>query len=163
MTQGPSNVIIGLAEQQARSSSCLKSKRGAVVYAPSSLTAYGRGFNGQPEGFACTGSAACRKACGMICEHAEARAIREAIAFRAAGAGWLADLVHVKIGSDGLLVAGGGPSCVQCSRLIVDVGFIGKVWLYEEHAGGGAPSWVRYTADSFHQITLADCYPEGFK
>lgn len=160
MSQGPANVIIGLAEQQARSSPCLKSKRGAVVYSRGRV--FGCGFNGQPGNLVCTGSVACRKACGMICEHAEAKAIREAIAFRAAGAGWLVDLVHVKIGSDGLLVGGGGPSCVQCSRLIVDVGFIGKVWLYEDSSPVGS-AWVMYSADEFHRVTLANCYPEGFQ
>lgn len=72
----------------------------------------------------------------MICEHAEARAIRQAmIGDRFECLRPLSDLVHVKVVhgplADGKLVAGGGPSCVQCSRLIVDVGFIAGVWLHE--------------------------------
>lgn len=39
------------------------------------------------------------------------------------------DLVHVKV-VNGELVAGGPPSCWQCSRTIYDA-LIGGVWLYE--------------------------------
>ncbi len=70
------------------------------------------------------------------------------------------DLVHVKIGDDGRLVAGGLPSCWQCSRAILDCGFIDGVWLYEEWPtsdGGVSDVWHRYTAESFHRTTLYNC------
>lgn len=149
----------------AKASPCAKSKRGAALYFPfhDGQVIIGRGFNGQPDGFPCTGSASCRSHCRMICQHAEARAIMDAMQKRSfdevvAGVP-LAELVHVKA-VDGKLVAGGGPSCVQCSRLIVDVGFIAGVWLYEAYVSSApgpqlSPSgWFYYTAADFHRVTL---------
>jgi hypothetical protein len=62
------------------------------------------------------------------------------------------ELVHVKV-VDGLVVAGGGPSCWQCSRLALEVA-VAAVWLYEIDNG---PRWRRYTAEEFHRATLVAC------
>lgn len=150
-------------------SPCAKSKRGAVVYCPGSGVVLGRGWNGQPSPFSCTGSDECHALCGRLCIHAEVRAIRDATA----GFGNLGfpagdvELVHAKV-VDGQLAAGGGPSCWQCSREILDVG-IAAVWLFEQvlpdrepHLGrvaGGwerpGETWRRYTAEEFHRATAA--------
>lgn len=133
---------------------CAKSKRGAVVFRVEPVTAergeqsftvasicdvVGYGFNSAPDR-KCDGSAECASACGEICVHAEERAVRGAVALLAASgympspaahftlAGW--DLLHAKV-VDGQLVPGGGPSCVTCSRTILDAG-ISNVWLYEQ-------------------------------
>lgn len=73
----------------------------------------------------------CRDNCGKLCNHAEQRAIRSAAAALGRSRIWpYLDAVHVKIGDDGQLVAGGGPSCWQCSREVADV-MLGGFWLFE--------------------------------
>lgn len=126
---------VDLAAQMARRSPCAKSKRGVVVYDPTKPLSFGvpgYGFNGPPEPIGCDGSERCRATCGKRCVHAEVRALRKAIVQvqRLNYETRELHLVHVKIGADGELVAGGGPSCWQCSREIVDVG-IDVVWLFE--------------------------------
>jgi deoxycytidylate deaminase len=84
--------------------------------------------------------------CSKRCVHAEMRAIRT----NARGA----DVVHVKIDEHGELVAGGGPSCWQCSREILDAGCKGA-WLYEQSQPGDC--WRYYTAADFHRTTMLAC------
>lgn len=178
----PPDWIIDVARETALASPCLKSRRGVVLFSPSleerrvangiklgraveGTIIASRGFNGPPgcefrNTFYCTGTAGCRLDCAKLCIHAEDRAIR--------AAGALDDvrdleLVHVKV-VDGQVVAGGGPSCWQCSRLVVDVGLRG-VWLYELPAGNltghdlreVVGTWRFYTADEFHRETLRMC------
>ena len=123
----------------------------------------GCGWNGQPGRFFCAGTEACRVACGKLCVHAEARAIRAAVTVARGDIDGL-ELVHAKV-VDGELVAGGGPSCWQCSREILDAG-IAAVWLYETGDPKLAPwadlyrppgTWRRYTAEDFHRATAAAC------
>ncbi len=184
----PSDTVIRRAELAAAKSPCAKSKRGVVLTFDEHVVA--EGFNGPPPGIGCDGSTACRNDCGKRCVHAEMRALRGAATWlgqfphshaRDGGRGLL-DVVHVKLGEDGRVVAGGGPSCWQCSREILDVGFVRGVWLYE--AGPSkclscrrfedssakleerlrrcpecrseltrADAWRYYTADEFHQVT----------
>ena len=178
----PPASVIAVAEAATRQSPCAKSRRGAVVFGASDdmVVTFGAGFNGQPAPFACTGTARCRELCAKLCEHAEGRAIRAAAGefhgVRMLGIALRCDLVHVKIGDDGKLTAGGGPSCWQCSRAILDCGFIDGVWLYEETAAPPFDAdvrvgdlliptvvtekwkrWRRYTAEEFHRTTLHNC------
>lgn len=186
----PPPIVIAAAEDQARLSPCGKSKRGAVLF--SGTTIFGVGFNGPPPPMTCrdTGKAdrdamLCRRFCGLTCAHAEQRAIRNCTL--SVSSPFLLkiahiELVHVKIRmpvlghSDGL-VAGGRPSCEQCSVAILDVGYIAGVWLYEAPTpaevetwerlckgdsvagsnppGPPQPTWHRYTALEFHEATLA--------
>lgn len=129
----PPRYIITFAEGIARRSPCAKSKRGVVLYHPSYPDPFGWGHNGQPKPLACTGTEACRASCRMICCHAEERAVRDVLRRDRgrSGLGTHLELVHVKVDSTGALVGGGPPSCVQCSRTILDVGWIARVWLYE--------------------------------
>lgn len=190
MSIAPPQHIIDAAIRAARRSPCAKSKRGVVVYVVGSGIDIASGSNGPPGGGACAGDAACREACGKLCNHAEVRAIRQAhihLHRLELGIGSMAacEAVHVKL--DGLtntLMAGGGPSCWQCSREVMDVG-LAAFWLYEEqqctcatscfasHArkpdegcdcvqhvdeadgSWGAGRWRRYTALEFHQASLA--------
>ncbi len=168
----PPDHAIAKAVEMARKSPCLKSKRGVVIFHPLTDDVLCGGFNTPPRDFRsdlrprCDGSEACRASCAKTCIHAESKAIRGMI--------WLCgaarehsdpapaelDLLHVKIDiRAGDLVAGGGPSCWQCSREILDVG-LGGVWLFEtvERATGTRdqppPVWKRYTAAEFHAETL---------
>lgn len=185
----PPDFAIRAAVEAGRRSPCAKSKRGAAVFRRACSTGccervLGVGWNAQPVPFSCTGSSACKAACGKLCLHAEARAIRAAWREWTGGV----ELVHAKV-VNGLLVPGGGPSCWQCSREVLDVG-LAAVWLYEgpdgrrpehyrctacseimtqyhefeeyQHAGclglvERVGEWRRYTAEEFHRATLAAC------
>jgi deoxycytidylate deaminase len=160
----PKNVTASAIDAAIRSP-CQKSRRGAVIYSlvpvnhktRTTRTPYGyilgRGFNGPPGDLPCAGTERCRQICREICVHAEARAVREAVAQRASTGDKLmltpCDLAHVKV-VDRALVPSGGPSCVQCSKEILDAGVDG-VWLFHEDG------WKRYTADVFHELSLVAC------
>lgn len=188
MTTGglPPPDLIAHAVRMAQRSPCAKSKRGAVVYDaaayktpegmehPRSLAGrprvLGAGHNGMPYPFACGGS--CGKACSPLCMHAEQRAVRVA---EREGHDLIAigscDLIHVKV-VGGVLVAGGGPSCWECSKLVVESG-IAAVWLYEEQPARPAPAgsggirppslWRRYPAIDFHIATARACELVGYR
>jgi hypothetical protein len=79
------------------------------------------------------------------------------------------ELVHVELASDGGVVACDGPSCANCSKHIVDCGFVVGVWLYEAMRINDAlvitgdpvaktmravGEWRRYTAADFHRVTI---------
>ena len=161
----PAN-IIDAAIRAALWSPCEKSKRGAVVFYMYSTGDRGMkiatGFNGPPGAIACTGTDACRAVCGRACVHAESRAIRAACERAKPQDGSPAleglEILHAKIVA-GELVAGGPPSCWQCSREILDAG-LGSVWLYEldveapaSAAIHGKGVWRRYSAAEFHAVT----------
>lgn len=161
-TIAPHPHAVELAIRNAVESPCQKSKRGVVIYAstPSEYPFYtfGFGHNGPPAMIHCDGSDACREDCGRRCVHAEMRAHRDAMAARyaisvARGMGLKIELVHVKA-VGGVLVAGGGPSCFNCSREIVDSQLVDLVWLYESRIGEPVGRWCSYDAISFHKESL---------
>lgn len=166
----PPSWAVRLAEEAAARSPCEKSRRGVVAFTSDRRISWGTGWNGPPGGAPCPGRSICGDACRRLCVHAEVRAIRAAIGTRTAEiwdkvvmlgrrpSALSCDLLHVKIGDDGLVVAGGPPSCEQCAREILDVGFVDGVWLYEHvprcvDPRGGA-RWRRYEAGEFHRVTL---------
>lgn len=146
----PTEELIEAARIAALASECAKSRRGVVIFRDDNGALFrgkiiGRGANAQPAPFHCNNTDACREACGKLCFHAETDAIRDALVTRAAAlarAGHCDDdivrsgilhkavLLHVKVDEVGRVVAGGGPSCWQCSREILAAGIAG-VWLYE--------------------------------
>lgn len=181
MSDSPPDYVIEYARQAALQSPCAKSKRGVALFSPGraeEIAIARSGFNGPPPGFKCIGDDRkdgwkCREHCAKLCMHAEQRVILKALGeHQRWGAMPLFDLelVHVKV-IDGVAVPGGGPSCWQCSRLVVEVGLRG-VWLYEDNRegvsrGGDAlvehwpsdlphpiPSWRFYDATTFHLTTL---------
>lgn len=146
---GPPPFAVSAAIAAARQSPCAKSRRGVAVYRKDAVV--GVGFNGQPSG-ACdeakfvrtfpsgivtsgrgilmrAEAKRCREECGKRCVHAEVRAIRAAVAnIGHTELEFEYEAVHVKVDHD--LVPGGGPSCWQCSREVLDVGLAG-FWLFE--------------------------------
>lgn len=140
--------VVAAAVAAGARSPCAKSKRGVALYdfALGEARVVARAWNSPPPGFACDGSAACRAACREVCVHAEIAALITA-GPRARGR----SLLHVKV-VDGRAVPGGGPSCVGCSRAIVQAG-IRTVRLLEERDGD--VRWVAYSADEFHALSLA--------
>jgi hypothetical protein len=136
----------------------------------------GAGFNGPPMTLAiggarpawatCDGSEACRRDCGRRCVHAEVRAVMALLEEDRAMAPHL-HMVHVKIPAhgeempprpDGLSdhagLPSGGPSCIDCSKFLLDACF-GGIWLYESRG------WRYYTAAAFHHATVASTGVHG--
>lgn len=161
-------------------SRCAKSKRACVVFDPLTGNISGKGWNEQPDGIPCDGSEECRRDCAKLCIHAEAMAITEALCTVSANLQRHVpldglQLVHGKF-VNGQLVEGGGPSCWQCSKQVLESGLDG-VWLYidfhaerlkrvaaEDPSGMRvlcdtylAPQWRFYTAAAFHEETLKAC------
>lgn len=127
------------AIEAAKLSPC-QSKRGVSIW-----TEHGHlcsGYNHKPKGFTCDGSNACKRLCAQDAIHAEQHALHFA-GSQAEGS----EMLHVKV-FDGALVASGPPSCLQCSKLIVQAGISG-MWLF--HTDG----WKRYTAARFHWLSGA--------
>jgi len=165
----PPSSMIDFAIEAARQSPCAKSKRGAVLF-DDACHVWGKGWNGPPLQIKgslgnCDGSETCRRHCSQRCLHAESRAIIEACNWSLldgeTGGGEFPAMLYVKIDENNKLVAGGGPSCWQCSRLIVDVGFVTGVWLYQRDFADGPEdhqcSWHWYSAGAFHHATAATC------
>jgi hypothetical protein len=134
----PPEHIVQFAIEASLNSPC-QSKRGVAVFSADDLMVVG--WNHKPRGFDCDGSAACKATCGRQAIHAEQMALM--------GNGKTSgcDMLHVKT-VDGLLVPSGGPSCLECSKLILFCRISG-MWLY--HFDG----WRRYEAAEFHRLTLA--------
>ena len=181
MIEAPPDYVIEAARLAAIQSPCAKSKRGVVLFNPEQaereLRWHGAvdstdrltfrathviissGFNGPPPPYECKNSMVCRGSCRDVCLHAEQRAIIAALGCDDVGD---LELVHVKV-IDGQVVAGGGPSCLQCSKLVAEVGIRG-VWLFEAPSGlpyanpdATAPGvWRFYHANAFHEATLAN-------
>lgn len=125
-------------------SPCAKSKRGVVIFHPEKGI-ISAGKNHPPAGYRCDGSDACRKNCPQLCIHAEMDALR-----------WVTpqakalQLLHVKV-MDGQPVPTGSPSCIGCSKHILESP-IQTVWLLE-HRGAGA-ELRSYDTARFHELSL---------
>lgn len=126
-----------------------RSKRGVALFDPRTGAHRGSGHNGPPAYQPCPGRAICSGTCGQRSVHAEVRALRDAmlvwIPNYGGGEPGALDLVHVELATNGGVVACSGPSCWQCSREILDVEFVGGVWLYESTPEENCPHsfWQR--------------------
>jgi hypothetical protein len=142
----PPQNAIDAAIASANRGPCSKSKRGVSAYRQFPIPhVVARGHNAPPPGFACEGSDACKAACAKLCIHAEQAVLMQE--FFGPRFGEPAYLVHVKT-VGGELVVSGGPSCWQCSRMILADTRIAGIWLFHE-AG-----WRLYDPDEFHELTL---------
>lgn len=188
----PSAHAVKRAIDIARMSPCAKSQRGAVLFVSrdhrTKIIAYAN--NHQPAPFACTKSAACFEHCGMLCLHAEQAALLALTEAEHDGQDGYEhrdmSMLHIKV-VDGPPVAGGPPSCLQCSRLIVDSDIEG-VWLYQKlhpdvvaaqrafqrekqrdllaarnkdayelEGAHPSPVWVFWYREEFHRETMRNC------
>jgi len=144
----------------ARTSPCAKSRRGVAIidreWEGGRVVA--SASNGPPSPLVCTRDAACRAACPRVAVHAEQRALLWALdRARARPRAPVLEVVHAKVDEAGALVPSGGPSCVECSKLMLAAG-VQRVYLYQERADGPAqasPAWRGYEALEFHELTLA--------
>lgn len=156
MTTEPDYFMIETALRAAAQSPC-RSKRGVALFDMRSGAFRGAGFNGPPNG--CPGRETCAGTCGRRSVHAEVRALRNAEVYIASHhPPGPYDLIHVELAPDGGVVACAGPSCPGCAAQILDVGFVGGVWLYEEwptRDGGWVYGiWHRYLAAEFYEVTM---------
>lgn len=134
----PPQDVIDLAINFSTLSPC-RSKRGAVAtfpYMSERIAAY----NSKPDGVACDGSAECKSRCGVEAVHAEQKVLLMGVFPRGA------TMVHVKT-EDGKLVPSGGPSCVECSKLMLHAG-VEAMWLFHESG------WRKYPMEDFHRLSL---------
>lgn len=163
----PAQFMIDHALRVAALSPC-RSKRGVALFNMATGAFRGHGFNGPPALLGCPGRERCAGTCGQRSVHAEVRALRDAETWRRHHEPGPFDLIHVELGADGGVVACDGPSCWQCAREVLDVGFVGGVWLYERvyvevtGLGTSAPEsfgarWRRYAAEEFYCVTLERC------
>jgi len=173
-TAAPPSFAIEAAESVAAESPCQKRKVGISIYVSAWSLPGGRevvepgaiasGFNGPPDPGVCDGSTLCRRDCAKRCVHAETRAIAEVDTVHPE---YLYEphrvrLVHVKLDDSGKIMPCDGPSCVDCSKIILDRG-LGGIWLYElgefvpptrpEMFSRMPPRWVYYPAAEFHRVT----------
>jgi hypothetical protein len=162
---GPDDKFVRFAEAAAACSPCAKSKRGVVAWQLDTLAYLECAYNRPPRGYVCSHDPACKATCGQTAIHAEQALLTSLGMTIRTGAIGTVDLLHVKIGPNGRVIPGGGPSCVQCSKAILDGGLVAGMWLYESGAvyasRVGDPvhitgSWRRYPADAFHRATLAN-------
>lgn len=159
--------VVRYAVEQARFSDCAKSRRGVVVFYRDAehddYVVVGADCNGQPrtgchrddEPLACPGTELCRATCAVTAVHAEVRALRQAVEYVAEMHSQRSlEMLHVKIDDSGELVAGGPPSCVQCSKEILDSGVVDMMWLYEKVIDQTLGVWFNYTPARFHMLSL---------
>ncbi len=140
------SVVLGAIEEAVRQgamSPCAKSKRGVSVF-DARTGALVSGYNAPPAPFTCSGSKACREACGKVAVHAEERALN---AWRALGRDPRGvHVLHLKV-ENGAPVPSDRPSCVTCSRSMLELR-VGWVWLWT------ATGWRCWSAEEFHADTL---------
>lgn len=122
----------------AGASGCMKSKRAVVLIAVDGGHHFGVN---RPAVGECDGSETCRRDCPRICIHAEQEAVINAGQHARA-----ASVFHLKV-VNGAPAASGDPSCVECSKLMLEAG-VDHVWLYQ------ADGWRRWSAADFHLATL---------
>ncbi len=169
LTGEPPRFAIQQAVLASTYSPCAKSKRGVCVYV--AWDGDGNALphrecelvvscsNSPPHPFECARTEQCRANCAKVAVHAEEAAAFACLSHLPRGvARFQLAMVHAKtIERDtvgGVLAAGGGPSCVACSKMLVNAGF-GGIWLYEV-TGRDPGEWRFYSAPAFHLATLKE-------
>lgn len=131
----------------ASTATCGKSRRGVAILDRTQGRVVAVAANGPPVPFVCEHTALCVATCRRIAVHAEQRALM--IALNSGARARHLEIVHVKVDEAGQPVPSGGPSCVDCSKLLLDAGVY---CVYLLHEGG---VWRWYEAYTFHEMSLA--------
>lgn len=134
-----------IAAELSLKSLCSKSKRGVIIWNPHYLEWAG-GWNAPPDTFTCQENEICRQNCGRLCVHAEQMAIINAAEARIAGS---LELLHIKT-VDERAVPSDKPSCLECSKLIMNNTSIKAVWLMHE------TGLTAYSPRQFHEQTIVN-------
>ncbi|HET8574696.1 MAG TPA: hypothetical protein VFM02_00800 [Candidatus Paceibacterota bacterium] len=163
--------ILNRAKNAARASPCKHSKRGAVIFHSTTGEVFSVGNNHPP------GTNLCEQYCPLpidpgkkniiqtaspklqSCNKLVIHAEMDALLFLRNQGRILVfseyDLLHLKVAghkNKEIPIPSGPPSCVSCSRHILDKGFRG-VWLLETDEGK-KPIWNYYATAVFHQLSL---------
>jgi len=133
---------IKLAAEETKNSRCSKSNRGVVIV-KDDITLLGKGTNNPPGKVECL-TERCYEICNEYAVHAEQNAIIEALRNGKNIEG--TRMYHVKVKNDEIKYSG-GPSCVQCSKLVLETGIKNFVL---KHRGG----YGLYEAEEFHELSL---------
>ena len=128
--------VVRAAIAAARRSSCAKDQRGAAVWHNNGGTIIAAS-NGPPDPFICDGSDACKASCGKVAVHAEVRAVNRYLRLASGLACTGMNVLHIRV-VNGQPVTSGPPSCVACSRDMLDAG-VAEVWLW--HGSEGWSWW----------------------
>ena len=129
------------AVQEALKSRCNKSKRGVVIVKDGQII--GRGQNNPPLDIECKPSY-CGPICGKYCVHGEQKAILDALGNGRGLEG--SRMYHIKV-KEGRAVNSGQPSCVDCSKLILEARIAEFVLKHDKGYG-------LYGAREFHELSL---------
>lgn len=171
LTGEPPRFAIQQAVLASKHSPCAKSKRGVCVYV--AWDGDGNALphraceivvscsNSPPHPFECARTEQCRESCTKVAVHAEEAAAFAGLHHLPRGAArFQLAMVHAKTivrdNALGVLVAGGGPSCIACSKMLLHAG-VGGIWLYESVGpidGHDIGEWRFYSAHAFHLATL---------
>lgn len=139
----PPEWFIEYARKQACNSPC-QSKRGVAIWDAHYDDLVALGFNRPPPPILCDGSDTCRATCSQRAVHAEQVAMLGVPSSELRGC----SMLHVKVVNT-VIVPSGPPSCVECSKLALNVG-IAFFWLMN------ADGWKRYEMLDFHQRSIAN-------
>ena len=143
MNNNPLQTWVDHAVAVAMESPCV-SKRGVVI-GTSQSDFVSDGYNHQPYPFQCTSDEKCKRTCGKTAIHAEQAALLSAMRRSLRGC-WM---LHVKAKQD-KPCASMAPSCMECSKLILESGI----------------SWMHLLHDPQAQIlpgAIVECEVEGFQ
>lgn len=132
---------IDLAVQEALKSRCSKSKRGVVISKEGDII--GRGANNPPLDMQCKPDY-CYQICNQYTVHGEQNAILDALRNGHELSG--SRMYHIKV-KEGEVRTSGQPSCVQCSKLVMQSGIAEFVLKHDEGYG-------LYDAREFHELSL---------
>ena len=133
---------IKLAAEETKNSRCSKSNRGVVIV-KDDITLLGKGTNNPPNKVECL-TERCYEICNEYAVHAEQNAIIEALRNGRNIEG--SRMYHVKVKNDEIKYSG-EPSCVQCSKLVLQTGI--KYFVLKHKDGYGL-----YEAEEFHELSL---------
>lgn len=129
------------AVKEAVKSPCKHSKRGVVIVKTGVVI--GRGYNNPPGEMQCNPEF-CEPICAQYCVHAEENALLSALRMGYDPQG--ARMYHIKA-VDGRAQDALGPSCVECSKLVLQTGV--REFVLKQEQG-----LVCYEAAEFHRLSL---------
>ena len=135
--------FVDAAISQALASPCEKSKRGVVIVKYTRIIA--EGYNGPPPGFDCE-KEVCYDQCATYAMHAEQRAISHA--YKSGNQSLEGTVMyHVRVKGAEVDTVTDGPSCVDCSKWVLEAGI--AEFVLREREG-----YVEYSAMEFHKASL---------